>query len=131
MKSETEPLLTEFNRKYPGRLQKQTQKLLETCRQQLFTLTMCLPVCLLGQLARTPFNCMITARTQLGHDRTRNNLKNRNSLNFFWALDKTQIRHDLLPLLSRILCSSLLFVDYLFLVCFQERVEFPSRVALR
>ena len=32
---------------------------------------------------------------------------------FFWASaqEKTQIRHDLLPLLSRILCGSLLFVD--------------------
>ena len=35
---------------------------------------------------------------------------------FFWdfALEKTQIRHDLPPRLSRILCSSLLFVDDLF-----------------
>ena len=43
---------------------------------------------------------------------------------FFWALalEKTQIRHDLPPRLSRILCSSLLFVDDLFLVCFQERL---------
>ena len=42
---------------------------------------------------------------------------------FFWALawEKTQIRHDLPPLLSRILCSSLLFVDNLFSVCFQGR----------
>ena len=32
---------------------------------------------------------------------------------FFWASaqEKTQIRHDLPPLLSRILCGSLLFVD--------------------
>ena len=37
-------------------------------------------------------------------------------------LKKTQIRHDLPPLLSRILCSSLLFVDDLFSVCFQERL---------
>ena len=39
---------------------------------------------------------------------------------FFWALawDKTQVRHDLFPLRSRILCSSLLFVDNLFSVCF-------------
>ena len=46
------------------------------------------------------------------------------SLNFFLALaqEKTQIRHDLPPLLSRILCSSLLFVDDLFSVCFQERL---------
>ena len=43
---------------------------------------------------------------------------------FFWALawEKTQIRHDLPPLLSRILCSSLLFVDDLFSVCFQKRL---------
>ena len=43
---------------------------------------------------------------------------------FFWALalEKTQIRHDLTPLLSLILCGSLLFVDYLFSVCFQERL---------
>ena len=38
------------------------------------------------------------------------------------ALEKTQIRHDLPPRLSRILCSSLLFVDDLFLVWFQERL---------
>ena len=38
-------------------------------------------------------------------------------------LSKTaQIKHDLPPLLSRILCSSLLFVDDLFSVCFQERL---------
>ena len=39
---------------------------------------------------------------------------------FFWALawDTIQVRHDLSPLLSRILCSSLLFVDDLFSVCF-------------
>ena len=43
---------------------------------------------------------------------------------FFWALalEKTQIRHDLPPRLSRILCSSFLFVDDLFSVCFQERL---------
>ena len=43
---------------------------------------------------------------------------------FFWALalEKTQIRYDLPPCLSRILCSSLLFVDDLFSVCFQERL---------
>ena len=43
---------------------------------------------------------------------------------FFWALalEKTQIRHDLSPLLSRIFCRSLLFVDDLFSVCFQERL---------
>ena len=38
------------------------------------------------------------------------------------ALEKTQIRHDLPPRLSRILCSSFLFVDDLFSVCFQERL---------
>ena len=37
------------------------------------------------------------------------------------ALEKTQIRHDLPPRLSRIFCSPLLFVDDLFSVCFQER----------
>ena len=44
---------------------------------------------------------------------------------FFWALayEKTKIKHDLPPLLSRILCSSLLFVDDLFSVCFQERLR--------
>ena len=43
---------------------------------------------------------------------------------FFWtlALEKTQIRHDLPPRLCRILCSSLIFVDDLFSVCFQERL---------
>ena len=43
---------------------------------------------------------------------------------FFWALalEKTQIRHVLPPRFSRILCSSLLFVDDLFPVCFQERL---------
>ena len=43
---------------------------------------------------------------------------------FFWAsaLEKTQIRHDLPPRLSRILFSSFLFVDDLFSVCFQERL---------
>ena len=43
---------------------------------------------------------------------------------FFWALTlkKTQIGHDLPPRLSQILCSSLLFVDDLFSVCFQERL---------
>ena len=43
---------------------------------------------------------------------------------FFWtlALEKTQIRHDLPPRLCRILCSSLLFVDDLLSVCFQERL---------
>ena len=46
------------------------------------------------------------------------------TLEFFWALafEKTQIRHDLPPRLSRMLCSSLLFVDDLFSVCFQERL---------
>ena len=38
------------------------------------------------------------------------------------ALENTQIRHDLPPRFSRILCSSLLFVDGLFSVCFQERL---------
>ena len=35
---------------------------------------------------------------------------------------KTQRRHDLPPLLCRILCSSLLYVDDLFSVCFLERL---------
>ena len=38
------------------------------------------------------------------------------------ALEKTQIGHDLPPRFSRILCSSLLFADDLFSVCFQERL---------
>ena len=33
----------------------------ENCKQQLFMLIMCLPVCLWAQIARTPFNNMITA----------------------------------------------------------------------
>ena len=43
---------------------------------------------------------------------------------FFWALalEKTQIRHGLPTRLSRILCSSLLFINDLFSVCFQERL---------
>ena len=51
---------------------------------------------------------------------------------FFWALakEKTQIRHNLPPLLSRILCVPLLFVDDLFSVCFLELFVFPSHVAL-
>ena len=46
-------------------------------------------------------------------------------LEFFWALayEKTKLRHDLPPLLSRILCSLLVFVDDLFPVCFQERLR--------
>ena len=38
--------LNELNRKYPRRLQKRTLKngcRIENCKQQLFTLTMCLP----------------------------------------------------------------------------------------
>ena len=56
--------LSEFNRQYPGRLQKRT---LEngSCTQQIFTLTMCLPACLWAQIARTLFNYTITARTLL------------------------------------------------------------------
>ena len=44
---------------------------------------------------------------------------------FFWALayEKTKMKHDLPPLLSRILCSSLLFVDDLFSVCFKEQLR--------
>ena len=37
----------------------------ENCKQQLITLTMCLPACLCAQIARTPFNYTITARTRL------------------------------------------------------------------
>ena len=29
----------------------------ENCKQKLFTLTMCLPACLWGQIVRAPFNC--------------------------------------------------------------------------
>ena len=52
---------------------------------------------------------------------------------FFWALayEKTQIRHDLPPLLFQILCSSLLSVDDPFSVCFLELFLFPSHVAPR
>ena len=52
---------------------------------------------------------------------------------FFWALAKakTQIRRDLPPLLSQILCASLLFVDDPFSVCFLELFVYPSHVALR
>ena len=45
-----------------------SQKLLlefENCKQQLFKLTMRLPACLWAQIARTPFNYTITARTLL------------------------------------------------------------------
>ena len=50
---------------------------------------------------------------------------------FFWALakEKTQMRHNLPPLLCRILCVPLLFVDDLFSVCFLELFVFPSHVA--
>ena len=37
----------------------------ENCKQQLFTLTICLPPFLWAQIARTPFNYTITARTPL------------------------------------------------------------------
>ena len=47
------------------------------------------------------------------------------------AQKKTQIRHNLPPLLSRILCISLLFVDDLFQSVFRSDFVFPSRVALR
>ena len=52
---------------------------------------------------------------------------------FIWALaqEKTQIRHDLPPLPSRILYGSLLYVDDPFSVCFLEFFVFPSHVALR
>ena len=38
---------------------------LKNCKQQLFTLTMCLPACLWTQIAKTPFNYAITAQTRL------------------------------------------------------------------
>ena len=52
---------------------------------------------------------------------------------FFWALvrEKTQMRHELPPLLSRNLSGSLLFDDNPFSVCFMELFVFPSLVALR
>ena len=37
----------------------------KNCKQQLFTLTMCLPACLWAQIAKTPFNYTITAQTLL------------------------------------------------------------------
>ena len=54
---------------------------------------------------------------------------------FFWALalEKTQIRHDLSPLLSRIFCRSLLFVEIKMTSSqsvFRSAFVFPSRVAL-
>ena len=63
--------LKEFNRKYLGRLQKQTHRNrlptnsleFENCTQQLLTLTTCLPACSWAQITRTPFNNTITART--------------------------------------------------------------------
>ena len=58
--------LNEFNRKYPGRLQKRTLKNgSQNCKQQLFTLTMCLSACLWAQIAKIPFNYTITAQTHL------------------------------------------------------------------
>ena len=59
---------SEFNRKYPRRLQKRTLKngsRIKHCKQQLFTLTMCLPASLWAQIARTPFHYTITAQTLL------------------------------------------------------------------
>ena len=37
----------------------------KNCKQQTFTLTMCLPACLWTQIAKTPFNYTITAQTLL------------------------------------------------------------------
>ena len=37
----------------------------KNCKQQLYTLTMCLPACLWAQIAKTPFNYTITAQTLL------------------------------------------------------------------
>ena len=45
--------------------QTDSQKRLPNCKQQLFTLTMCLPACLWAQIAKTPFNYTITAQTLL------------------------------------------------------------------
>ena len=42
-----------------------SQKRLQNCKQQLFTLTMCLPACLWAQIAKIPFNYTITAQTLL------------------------------------------------------------------
>ena len=56
--------LNKFNRKYPGRLLGRNLKF-ENCKQQLFTLTTCLPACLWGQISRTPLNYTITAWTLL------------------------------------------------------------------
>ena len=43
-----------------------SQKLeFDNCKQQLFTLTMCLPACLCPRIANTPFNYMITAQKLL------------------------------------------------------------------
>ena len=38
---------------------------LKNCKQQLFTLIMCLPACLWAQIAKTLFNYTITAPTLL------------------------------------------------------------------
>ena len=53
------------------------------------------------------------------------------SLNVKKKKKKTQRRLNLPSLFSPILCSSFLFVDDLFLVCFLELFVFPSNVALR
>ena len=45
--------------------QTDSQKRLPNCKQQLFTLTMCLPACLWAQIAKIPFNYTITAQTLL------------------------------------------------------------------
>ena len=37
----------------------------KNCKQQLLTLTMCLPACLWAQVAKTPFNYAIAAQTLL------------------------------------------------------------------
>ena len=49
---------------YTNRLSKTALKF-ENCKQQLFTLAICIPACLWAQIARTPFNYTITARTLL------------------------------------------------------------------
>ena len=49
---------------YRNRLSK-TALEFENCKKQLFTLTMCVPARLWGQIARTPSNCTITVRTLL------------------------------------------------------------------
>ena len=50
---------------YRNGLSKTVFELKKNCKQQLFTLTMCLTACLGAQIAKTPFNYTITAQTPL------------------------------------------------------------------